>query len=166
VVIIPGEALHHVDPYYRRRRSRGLLDRRTMTDMSAYHTMLACHKLADSTSAWHVRRTLASGMLVLERRIHHHDLMQHLCLTAAAAAAGAVEIGWICWTDGRRLPPGDSVSTTRSDVSLVLTNVSRTDIFDVNSALLTFVPFHGDRERKCADTIGTVVVPWAGHFQC
>jgi len=23
-----------------------------------------------------------------------------------------------------------------------------------------------DRERKCADTIGTVSVPWAGHFQC
>ena len=22
------------------------------------------------------------------------------------------------------------------------------------------------RERKCADTIGTVLVPWAGHFQC
>jgi len=22
------------------------------------------------------------------------------------------------------------------------------------------------RERKCADTIGTVPVPWAGHFQC
>jgi len=21
-------------------------------------------------------------------------------------------------------------------------------------------------ERKCADTIGTVLVPWAGHFQC
>ena len=24
----------------------------------------------------------------------------------------------------------------------------------------------GDRERKCADTIGTVPVPWAGRFQC
>jgi len=24
----------------------------------------------------------------------------------------------------------------------------------------------GNRERKCADTIGTVPVPWAGHFQC
>ena len=24
----------------------------------------------------------------------------------------------------------------------------------------------GTRERKCADTIGTVLVPWAGHFQC
>ena len=23
-----------------------------------------------------------------------------------------------------------------------------------------------DSERKCADTIGTVLVPWAGHFQC
>jgi len=22
------------------------------------------------------------------------------------------------------------------------------------------------RERKCADTFGTVLVPWAGHFQC
>ena len=22
------------------------------------------------------------------------------------------------------------------------------------------------KERKCADTIGTVPVPWAGHFQC
>ena len=22
------------------------------------------------------------------------------------------------------------------------------------------------RERKCADTIGTVLVRWAGHFQC
>ena len=22
------------------------------------------------------------------------------------------------------------------------------------------------RERKCADTIGTVLLPWAGHFQC
>jgi len=22
------------------------------------------------------------------------------------------------------------------------------------------------RERQCADTIGTVVLPWAGHFQC
>jgi len=22
------------------------------------------------------------------------------------------------------------------------------------------------RERKCADTVGTVLVPWAGHFQC
>ena len=22
------------------------------------------------------------------------------------------------------------------------------------------------RERKCADTTGTVLVPWAGHFQC
>jgi len=22
-----------------------------------------------------------------------------------------------------------------------------------------------DRERKCADAIGTVLVPWAGHFQ-
>jgi len=22
------------------------------------------------------------------------------------------------------------------------------------------------RERKCADTIGTVLAPWAGHFQC
>jgi len=22
------------------------------------------------------------------------------------------------------------------------------------------------RERKCADTIGTVTVPWTGHFQC
>ena len=22
------------------------------------------------------------------------------------------------------------------------------------------------RERKCADTIGTMLVPWAGHFQC
>ena len=22
------------------------------------------------------------------------------------------------------------------------------------------------RERNCADTIGTVPVPWAGHFQC
>jgi len=21
-------------------------------------------------------------------------------------------------------------------------------------------------ERKCADTIGTVLVPWAGHFHC
>ena len=26
--------------------------------------------------------------------------------------------------------------------------------------------FHPDRERKCADTIGTVLVRWAGHFQC
>ena len=25
-------------------------------------------------------------------------------------------------------------------------------------------PLHG--EWKCADTIGTVLVPWAGHFQC
>jgi len=25
-------------------------------------------------------------------------------------------------------------------------------------------PVH--RERKCADTVGTVVVPWLGHFQC
>jgi len=25
---------------------------------------------------------------------------------------------------------------------------------------------HAHRERKCADTIGTVLVPWAGHFQC
>jgi len=23
-----------------------------------------------------------------------------------------------------------------------------------------------NRERKCADTIGTVLIPWAGHFQC
>ena len=23
---------------------------------------------------------------------------------------------------------------------------------------------HNHRERKCADTIGTVLVPWAGHF--
>ena len=23
-----------------------------------------------------------------------------------------------------------------------------------------------NRERKCADTIGAVLVPWAGHFQC
>ena len=23
-----------------------------------------------------------------------------------------------------------------------------------------------NRERKCADTTGTVPVPWAGHFQC
>jgi len=23
-----------------------------------------------------------------------------------------------------------------------------------------------NRERKCADTIGTVLVPWAGHFHC
>jgi len=39
----------------------------------------------------------------------------------------------------------------------------------------TPLPFRGgglseydifDRERKCADTIGTVPVPWAGHFQC
>jgi len=22
------------------------------------------------------------------------------------------------------------------------------------------------RERKCADTTGTVLVPWTGHFQC
>ena len=22
------------------------------------------------------------------------------------------------------------------------------------------------RERKCADAIGTVLVPWASHFQC
>ena len=22
------------------------------------------------------------------------------------------------------------------------------------------------RERKCADTTGTLLVPWAGHFQC
>jgi len=22
------------------------------------------------------------------------------------------------------------------------------------------------RERKCADTIGTVLISWAGHFQC
>ena len=38
----------------------------------------------------------------------------------------------------------------------------------------TFALLHGDaenaesgnRERKCADTIGTVLVPWTGHFQC
>ena len=24
----------------------------------------------------------------------------------------------------------------------------------------------GHRERKCADTIGTLLVSWAGHFQC
>jgi len=23
-----------------------------------------------------------------------------------------------------------------------------------------------NRERECADTIDTVLVPWAGHFQC
>jgi len=23
-----------------------------------------------------------------------------------------------------------------------------------------------NRERKCADTIGTLLVPWAGNFQC
>jgi len=23
-----------------------------------------------------------------------------------------------------------------------------------------------ERERKCADTTGTVLVPWAGHIQC
>jgi len=23
-----------------------------------------------------------------------------------------------------------------------------------------------NRERKCADTVGTVPVTWAGHFQC
>jgi len=23
-----------------------------------------------------------------------------------------------------------------------------------------------NRERKCADTIGTVLLPWAGYFQC
>jgi len=22
------------------------------------------------------------------------------------------------------------------------------------------------KERECADTVGTVLVPWAGHFQC
>ena len=22
------------------------------------------------------------------------------------------------------------------------------------------------RERKCADTIGTVLIPWADHFRC
>jgi len=26
--------------------------------------------------------------------------------------------------------------------------------------------FEPNKERKCADTIGTVPVPWAGHFQC
>jgi len=25
---------------------------------------------------------------------------------------------------------------------------------------------HSHWERKCADTTGTVLVPWAGHFQC
>ena len=24
----------------------------------------------------------------------------------------------------------------------------------------------GHRERKCADTVGTVLVPWSGHLQC
>jgi len=32
-----------------------------------------------------------------------------------------------------------------------------------DSAVMSYC---GCRERKCADTIGTVPVPWAGHFQC
>jgi len=31
---------------------------------------------------------------------------------------------------------------------------------------LTGKPTVVNRERKCADTTGTVLVPWAGHFQC
>ena len=26
--------------------------------------------------------------------------------------------------------------------------------------------YHFNRERKCADTTGTVLIRWAGHFQC
>jgi len=33
------------------------------------------------------------------------------------------------------------------------------------SHLPTYFPV-GYRKRKCADRIGTVLVPWAGHFQC
>jgi len=44
----------------------------------------------------------------------------------------------------------------------------------VQSPLLRFASLHRTEndlqkdpgERKCADTIGTVQVPWAGHFQC
>ena len=34
------------------------------------------------------------------------------------------------------------------------------------SVSFVFVPTDAYRERKCADTIGTVLVPRAGHFQC
>jgi len=37
-------------------------------------------------------------------------------------------------------------------------------VLDNNSQVQTELRHH--RERKCADTTGTVLVPWAGHFQC
>ena len=37
---------------------------------------------------------------------------------------------------------------------------------DTRSAYASITSFYCMREQKCADTIGTVLVPWAGHFQC
>jgi len=42
------------------------------------------------------------------------------------------------------------------------------DVFDIMLAAGKLGPlgYFYDRERKCADTIVTVIVPWAGYFQC
>jgi len=37
---------------------------------------------------------------------------------------------------------------------------------NIKSTLADVQNYVRNRERKCADTTGTVLVPWAGHFQC
>ena len=42
----------------------------------------------------------------------------------------------------------------------------RTDTRPLHRLLAAYCAGNVNRERKCADTTGTVLVPWAGHFQC
>jgi len=70
---------------------------------------------------------------------------------------------------------GDRVFPRSSNSRLVITDdpTSTTDAFrDVLASEVLFTVAHAGKSETyignetCADTIGTVPVPWAGHFQC
>ena len=67
-------------------------------------------------------------------------------------------------TASSRVSKLSRVSGSRHNTSAVTPPTVNTATFPILGA--SGIGTLSNRERKCADAIGTVLVTWAGHFQC
>jgi len=56
--------------------------------------------------------------------------------------------------------------SSRQYTQLLLVDFFTISHYERMLGVIKHVAGDNNRERKCADTVGTVLVTWAGHFQC
>jgi len=113
--------------------------------------------------------------------ITHHTARRHLSFRSCPPTSCWAPVAWLGgeWQRGTAAPGRsrlrDAQQPHQKYFWLTITKVSmvkfperaKSSISLQTLATYTFVAnLFMHRERKCADTIGTVPVPWAGHFQC